>query len=131
MTHTRESGPVSRMDRWAGRIDRLSRMMRVSLSLGITLVLVVLIWLVLGVIFGVEPLDPSPDTTAPLFLTVCLGMAVYAVGWAALVGFELDPERPWRAGPASVLMVVAGLTGLIMVIMLVIYALVFERTGQR
>ncbi|MBN2303867.1 MAG: hypothetical protein JXQ72_05290 [Anaerolineae bacterium] len=124
---TQESRAVrsgTRAARWMARIDRLPRMVRVLLSLGITLELVALVWVVLAELFGIEPLDPNPDnTTAPLLLTVLAGVALYAVGWWALVGFDLDPAEPWQAGCPAVRYMAAGVVCLIVLALLVLYGL--------
>jgi hypothetical protein len=108
---------------WMARIDRMPRMTRIVLALFFTLVLVVLAWLVFSVLFGIEVFDPNPDATAPLVVVVVLGLVVYGVGWWSMVGFEID--QPWQAGLPAVVFVTAGLLGLLLIVVLVLFGLAF------
>lgn len=119
---------VRRVDRWMSRIDRLPRLGRVILSLVITLELVIILWLIVAALFGMEPLDPDPDTTAPLLVIIVLGLTLYAVGWWALVGFDMDPNQPWRAEPPALVYVLLGAAGFVLLVMLAIYGLAFGYT---
>lgn len=107
------------------RLNRVRRPWRVVLSLLITLELVALLWLVLAQIFGVGVFEPGDDAGTALLIAVVLGFAVYGLGWAALVGFDLDPDRPWRAGRLAVLYVAAGAAGAFTVAVLILYGLIF------
>ncbi len=116
---------VSRIELWAARLDRMPRGARVAISLVITLVLVVLAWLVITLVLGVEILDPDPHLEVPLIVVIALGIVFYVIGWWALVGFDLDPQRPWHAGTAAVLYAAAGAASLVLVIMLALFGLAF------
>jgi hypothetical protein len=116
---------VSRMQIWAARIDRMPRGVRVVLSLITTLELVVLAWVVMSELFGVDLFDSDPDLLVPLLIVLGLGLVFYGIGWWAMVGFDLDPALPWRAGRPAVLYLAAGIGALVLLIMLALFGLAF------
>lgn len=123
--NTRPTKTQSRVDVWALRINRWPRLTRVIVSLAVTVILTLLAWLLLAEIFGLKPLDAETDATLPLLLDVGVALFLYALGWWALVGFDLDPNRPWQAGSVAVLYVAAGVAGAFILIMLFIFGLAF------
>jgi hypothetical protein len=117
--------PESRIDVWAGRINRLPRLARVFLSLLITLEYTGLLWLLAVLVFDIDVFATDPDTTWPLLLVLGVGLVVYGVGWWAMVGFDWDPNRPWQAERPAVLFVAAGVLALILLVALVLFGLAF------
>lgn len=113
----------SRIDQWADRMDRMPRTARIILSLAITLELVVLAWLIVAELFGIDIMDSGSKTTVPLLLVLVLGIVFYVVGWWAMVGFDTDPNRPWHAGSPAVLYLAAGAAGLIVLLLLALFGL--------
>jgi hypothetical protein len=120
---TENDYPVSRVEQWSNRLNRMPRMLRMVLSLAITLELVILAWLLIAAVLDIHIFDPDPDLTLPLVLITALGLVFYSVGWWAMVGF--DTSGPWQAGPPAVIFAAAGCAGLILVIMLVLLGLAF------
>jgi hypothetical protein len=127
MSNQRKSSPVTRVERWAARIDRLPRLTRVVLTLLITLELAGLTWPVAAFVFGVKPIDPDPGpaTTLLFLIVVPLGLVFYGVGWWAMVGFDMNPDQPWRATAASARYLVAGGVCLLLILLLVSFGLLF------
>ncbi|HVO72128.1 MAG TPA: hypothetical protein VMT24_18890 [Aggregatilineaceae bacterium] len=116
---------ASRIEQWADRLDRMSRVWRVVLSLLITLELVILLSLFIDrvLIDWVIAGDVGPGV--PAWIAVILGIVFYAAGWWSLVGFDLNPNRPWHAGIPAVVYVAAGTAGLLLLAILALYGLAF------
>lgn len=108
---------------WMARINRMPRTARVMFALFFTLELVILAWLVVSALFGIEVLDTDPDATAPLVIVVVLGLVVYGVGWWSMVGFEVT--EAWQAGLPAVIFVAVGMLGLVVLVILVLFGLAF------
>lgn len=117
-----ERYPMSRVEQWSARLNRMPRMLRMVLSLAITLEMVVLAWLLIATILDIELFDPNQDLTVPMVLVTVLGLVFYGVGWWAMVGFD---TAPWQAGTPAVIYTVAGCAGLFLVLMLVLLGLAF------
>jgi hypothetical protein len=118
-----ERYPISRVEQWSARLNRMPRVLRMVISLIITLELVVLAWLLIAAALDIDIFDPDPDLTLPLLLVTVLGLVFYGVGWWAMVGF--DSGGPWQAGTPAVIFSAAGCAGFILVIMLVLLGLAF------
>jgi hypothetical protein len=54
-----------------------------------------------------------------------LGQAAFLVGWWAVVGFDLNPAQPWHAGRPAGVYVAAGVIGLAVLIVLILFGLLF------
>lgn len=115
----------SAVERWAARLGRLSRGWRVTLSLAITLELVILISFAVDRLLVQRVVEGDLARTAPAWIAAGVGLVLYAVGWWALVGFDWNPAQPWRPGRAAVLYTAAGGAGLLVVIVLALFGLVF------
>jgi hypothetical protein len=114
---------VSRITEWTERINRMSRGGRIRLTLVITLVLTVLLSVVIDRTLIDRVVEGSVDPMLPALIAAGLGLVFYGVGWWAMVGFELN--EPWRAGTPAVVFVVAGVAGLVLIIVLALFGLVF------
>jgi len=125
MSPADRSRSPSRIDHLADRINRWPRPLRIVVGIVITLELTVLAWLVLAWAFDVAVLAVDPDVTAPLTIVIVLGLLFYGFGWFAMVGFDMHPETPWRAGRPAVWFVAGGAAGLVSIIMLVLFGLAF------
>ncbi|MBI5958166.1 MAG: hypothetical protein HY866_05505 [Chloroflexi bacterium] len=112
---------LSRIDLWAGRLNRLPRLGRVILSLLITLELVVLVSIVVDGLLIDEVVAGDVGAGMPILIEAVFGVIFYSLGWWALVGFD----QPWRATTASVLYFAAGVIGLGLILILVLYGLAF------
>ena len=114
---------VSRITEWTERINRMPRITRIVLALGITLELTVLLSVVIDRTLIDQVVEGSVDPMVPALIAAGLGLVFYGVGWWAMVGFELN--QPWRAGTPAVLFVAAGVAGLALIIVLALSGLVF------
>ncbi|NJL94641.1 MAG: hypothetical protein HC915_13405 [Anaerolineae bacterium] len=45
---------------------------------------------------------------------MALGLIFYGLGWWLLVGFDWNPDQPWRARQAAVWYLLAGLAALVL-----------------
>lgn len=113
------------IDRWAARLGNLSRGWRVLLSLVITLELVILISFAVDRLLIQRVVEGDLARAAPAWIAAGVGLALYAVGWWALVGFDWDPAHPWSPGRPAVLYTAAGVAGLLVVIVLALFGLAF------
>ncbi|MBN1680559.1 MAG: hypothetical protein JW966_09720 [Anaerolineae bacterium] len=118
-----DSRSRSRIVLWANRLNRLPRSTRIIVVAVITMELVALAWLVVSRITGVNALDADPQVTTQIVIVCVLGLVFYGVGWWAMVGFDLDPDRPWYAGTPAVWFAAAGAAGLIVIVMLALFGL--------
>ncbi|NDJ75783.1 MAG: hypothetical protein GYB65_05960 [Chloroflexi bacterium] len=125
MSEVAKSPSAQRIERWAARINRLPRLARVILSLVITLEVTALMWLLLALVFDLKLDEVDSTTTIVLVIVLGLGLAAYVVGWWAMVGFDLDPDRPWQAGTATVLYVAGGIIAQVLLLVLALFGLAF------
>lgn len=123
MPQQNRSSVTSRIDLWAGRLNRLPRLGRVVLSLLITVELVALVSLFVDRALIDHVLKGDIGAGVPAWIEVGIGVVLYAIGWWLLVGFEMDPERPWQAGTSAVLYVALGAAGLVLILILALYGL--------
>jgi hypothetical protein len=107
------------LERLAARIESWPRLLRIVLTLLITIFLVLVAWIVLIELAGGGVSDPSPNPAITLMVIV-LGMLIYGGCWAALVGFE---NRAWHAGPWAVYALAAGFVSLVAIIVFVVILL--------
>jgi hypothetical protein len=112
----------SRMTQWAARIEALPRLLRITLTLVVTVLLVFLVWALLAELVGggLVSADPSPALT---LIVALLGMLIYGACWAALVGFENKPDQAWHAGPSAVYFLAAGGAALVVIVIVVVVLL--------
>jgi hypothetical protein len=123
--HRKPPVPMTPIELWTARLDRLSRLWRVVLSLLITLELVVLCSVIIDRVFIDSVLKGKVGAMTPAWIAAALGLVFYAVGWWALVGFDLDPDEPWHAGRWAVWYVALGAAGLVLMVMLALFGLAF------
>jgi hypothetical protein len=116
---------ASRIEQWADRLDRMSRVWRVVLSLLITLELVILLSLFIDRVLIDRVIAGDVGPGVPAWIAVILGIVFYAAGWWSLVGFDLNPNGPWHAGIPAVVYVAAGSAGLVLLAILALYGLAF------
>jgi len=121
-----KSAQSSRIDLWARRLNRLPRPARILLSLVVTLELVILVWLALSQMFGINLFSTDSSLTVLLVVVLALGLVFYGIAWWAMVGFDSDPEHPWRAGTPAVILSILGVGGLVMVLVLGVLGLVLK-----
>lgn len=125
MAQQNQISVASRIDQWAARLNRLSRMGRVVLSVLITLELVVLISLVIDKLLIDQVIEGDVDPMTPALIEAAIGIVFYVIGWALLVGFDSDAQKPWQASTPTVLYVAAGGVGLVLLIILALFGLAF------
>lgn len=106
------------IDRWAARIDAIPRLMRIILTLIITVFLVLALWAVLAEVAGGGITSANPNANITL-LAIVLGVIFYGAAWGALVGFENRQDKTWHAGPAAVYFLIAGLLSLVLLVIIV------------
>lgn len=114
---------------FAARLDHWSRPLRIGVT---TLVAVLWVGLSIVVLSLALPADTFQDPDSAFNVVVGLavfGIALYGIGWALLVGFDLDPDTPWQASRASTYYVLSG--GLVLTLLIlglivgIFYAFVF------
>jgi hypothetical protein len=112
----------SRIEQWAARIEALPRLLRITLTLVTTVLLVFLVWALLAELVGggLVSADPSPALT---LIVALMGMLIYGAGWAALVGFDNRPGGAWHAGPSAVYFLAAGGAALAVIVVVVVILL--------
>src|SRR5512145_663729 len=94
----------SRIETWAGRLNRLSRPVRIGLIFLITLELVILFSVVIDRTLIDNVYEGTVDPMTPALIAAGIGFVLYAVGWWAVVGFA----EPWHARRPAVFFVWSG-----------------------
>lgn len=112
---------LTRTERIVARIDALSRPSRMALNIWVSLVVMGVIGLPLVFLTGGE----NGGSTASVIIVAVVWLIVYATGWYAFLGFDLDEERPWQAGKPAVWMVVMGVVMTFLVIVELIFGFLF------
>lgn len=112
---------LTRTERLATRIDTFSRPSRMALNIWVSLVVMGVIGLPLVFLTGGE----NGGSTASVVVVAVVWLIVYATGWYAFLGFDLDEERPWQAGKPAVWMVVMGVVMTFLVIVELIFGFLF------
>jgi hypothetical protein len=125
MSGIKSRAQETRVEAWAARLDRLSRLVRIVLSLLITLELVVLLSIVIDRALLDRVYEGEVGAMTPALIAAGLGIVLYAIGWWALVGFETD-DQPWRAGTPAVVYVTLGVIGLFLMFMLAVLGLLLS-----
>lgn len=122
---TRDTGfPAdSPIQRWAARVDQWPRLVRIAVSLLITLELVILVSVLIDRLLLDMVYEGDVGAMTPALIAAGLGLVFYAIGWWAMVGFDSDPNRPWRGGKRAVIWVGIGLAGLVLLIILALFGL--------
>lgn len=123
MARARETQAPSRIEQWAALVNRLPRATRIALSVVIALELTLLISLIVDRLLIASVYEGDVGAMVPALIAVGIGVMSYVIGWWALVGFDADPSRPWRAGRLAVLYTAAGAAGLIVLAMLILIGL--------
>ena len=123
MERARRSHAPSRIEQWAALINRLRRATRIALSVVIALELTLLISLIVDRLLIAAVYDGDVGAMVPALIAVGFGVLFYVIGWWALVGFDADPTRPWRAGRPAVLYAAVGAAGVIALVMLILIGL--------
>ncbi|MBN1202336.1 MAG: hypothetical protein JXJ20_10815 [Anaerolineae bacterium] len=120
-----EARYVSPVERWSARIDRMGRRRRIILALLITLELVALTSLIIDRLLIGRVVEGDVNPMTPALIEAGLGLLFYGIGWWAMVGFDWDPQSPWRAGRPAVVYTVLGAASLVLLVLLVLFGLVF------
>ncbi len=108
------------MDAFAGRMNTWSRPLRIAIA---TLTAVLWVGLLIAILNAVLPADSfqDPDSAFNIVLGLSIfGMVLYGVGWALLVGFDLDPDQPWQAKRPAVYYLLSGGIALTLIVLGVI-----------
>jgi hypothetical protein len=110
-----------------GRIDRMSRFSRIVLNIGISLAAVVAVAFPIVLFFdsGANELGEGDVLYTPIIIVAVVWLIIYAFGWAALVGFELDLDNPWKAGKPAVTIVIIGIIATCFAVLEIIMGLLF------
>jgi protein-S-isoprenylcysteine O-methyltransferase Ste14 len=115
----------NRVDQWSARLGRLSRGWRVALSLAVTAVLVVLVSIIVDRLLVDSVIRGDLARSVPAWIAAATGVVLYALGWWALVGFDWNPAQPWHPGRPAVFFTAAGAAGLLLIVSLALFGLVF------
>lgn len=113
--------PLTRIERVALYLNGLSRPSRMGLNIWISLVVMGVVGLPLVFALG----GANGDSTASIVVITTLWFLVYAAGWHALLGFDLDEEHPWQAGRAAVWMLVIGIVMTFLAVLEIVFGLLF------
>lgn len=118
---------LSRSEQIAARLDRMSRGSRIMLNMWTSIAVSVLIGLPVVLLFSrdVNQLEQGEILYAPTIIVAVLWLVVYAYGWWALVGFDWDPEVPWRARQPAVAMLVVSVIASFLLVLEAVVALMF------
>ncbi|MCB9436085.1 MAG: hypothetical protein H6673_03720 [Anaerolineales bacterium] len=112
---------LTRTERIATRIDALSRPTRMALNMWISLAVMGVVGLPLLFLTGGE----NGGSTISLFIVVGVWLIVYAAGWYALLGFDIDDEHPWQAGKLTVWVLILGVIMTFLAAVELIFGLLF------
>ncbi len=106
------------LEKLAARIEAWPRMLRIVLTLLITVLVVLVVWGILAELVGGGAADPNPNPALTL-IVILLGMFIYGACWAALIGFDNQPDKTWHAGPSAVYVLAAGVVSLVVIVVTV------------
>ncbi len=106
------------LERFAARIEAWPRMLRIVLTLLITVLVVLVVWGILAELVGGGAADPNPNPALTL-IVILLGMFIYGACWAALIGFDNKQDKTWHAGPSAVYVLAAGMVSLVVIVVTV------------
>ncbi|GAB4414851.1 MAG: hypothetical protein Kow00106_10110 [Anaerolineae bacterium] len=116
---------TNRFEQWVAWLDRQPRGRRVALSLAITVELVILVSVAVDRLLVDRVIAGDMARTVPAWIAAGTGLFVYVIGWWALVGYDWNPAKPWRAGHKGVLFTAIGVAALIVLVVLALYGLLF------
>jgi hypothetical protein len=111
------------LERFAARIEAWPRMLRIGLTLVITVLVVLVVWGILAELVGDGIADPNPNPALTL-IVILLGMLIYVACWSALVGFENQPDRTWHAGVWALYVLAGGAVSLVVIVVALVTLLV-------
>lgn len=114
-------------ERIINRIDNMSRFSRIMLNISISIAVVIAVAFPVVFLFsnGVNELEEGEVLYTPLIIVGVIWMMVYGFGWAALVGFDLDVENPWKAGKPAMWITVLGVIAAFSAVLEIILFLLF------
>lgn len=95
-------------NRLGEKINHWSRPLRITTATGVS---VLWVGFLIGIFNLVLPSDvfSDPDSALKLVVGVTIfGFALYGIGWALLVGFDLNSENEWHAGRFAAYYVMSG-----------------------
>lgn len=110
--------PRTRLDSLVYQIDQLPRLSRIMLNM---------LWalMIVGILVSPLVLLLSTETLSNLIIFMAIGwVAVYAVGWWAMVGFDLD-DQPWQAGKPAAWYTIVGVGATVALIAEFIFGLLY------
>lgn len=108
-------------------IDRWARPLRIAMATYVTLVVIVMLGYVMDLLILDQVYAGEISTTVPTLIITVLGVVTYGVGWWLLVGFDLNPDRPWQATFASAMWVILGAVGTLIILLALIFGYLFAR----
>jgi hypothetical protein len=114
---------VQWFERLAAQIGSWPRVLRIGLSLVITVLIVLVVWGVLAELVGGGIADPNPSSALTV-IVILLGTLIYVGCWSALVGFENQPDRTWHAGVWAIYVLAGGAVSLVVVVVTLVILLV-------
>ncbi len=114
-------------ERIINRIDNMSRFSRIMLNISISIAVVIAVAFPVVFLFsnGVNELEEGEVLYTPLIIVGVIWMMVYGFGWAALVGFDLDVENPWKAGKPAMWITVLGAIAAFLAVLEIMLFLLF------
>lgn len=109
-------------------VDGLPRGARIGLNAFISLLVMVVLGLPIVLITAgsqVNEIESGEVLYIPTIVIAVAWLAIYGIGWWALVGFDWDLDIEWRAERPAVWMVLLGATAFLLIIFGCIFGLLF------
>ncbi len=123
MAKKKKTAPLNPLDALVARLNTWPRVLRIVLN---TLVALLITGLAGSALFQLMGLQAGDNATPLILITMAFGIALYAVGWSLMVGFDWNLDTPWQARRAAIYYMIAGLVALLVTILLIVGTLIYN-----